>query len=106
VRRLLKLDRSVVAYYSDKDYVKPFAQWGEQVFPDAATPAEILPKLNELHIFYVQSTISGFRVPPHYPGLVWCLSGRGRASLQARDTMRRKLKKARKPRRRTRHTNH
>ena len=73
VTRLLILDRSVVAYYSDKDYVKPFGQWGEQVFPDAATPAEILPKLNELHISHildVQSTISGFRVPPDYPGLV------------------------------------
>jgi hypothetical protein len=73
VTRLLILDRSVVAYYSDKDYVKPFGQWGEQVFPDAATPAEILPKLNELHISHildVQSTISGFRVPLDYPGLV------------------------------------
>jgi hypothetical protein len=80
-----------------KDYVKPFRQWGEQVFPDAATPAEILPKLNELHILYVQSTISGFRVPPDYPGLGRRLSGRGResiASFQARDTMRRKSKKS------------
>jgi hypothetical protein len=73
VTRLLILDRSVLAYYSDKDYVKPFGQWGEQVFPDAATPAEILPKLTELHISHildVQSTISDFRVPPDYPGLL------------------------------------
>jgi 4-amino-4-deoxy-L-arabinose transferase-like glycosyltransferase len=80
VTRLLILDRSVVAYYSDKDYVKPFGQWGEQVFPDAATPAEVLPKLNELHISHildVQSTISGFRVPPDYPGLVLVLERPG-----------------------------
>ena len=48
-------------------------QWSEQVFPDAATPAEILSKLNELHILHIldlQSTISGFLVPPDDPGLV------------------------------------
>jgi hypothetical protein len=48
-------------------------QWGEQVFPDVATPAEILSKLNELHISQildVQCRISGFLVPPDYPGLV------------------------------------
>jgi hypothetical protein len=32
-------------------------------------PAEILAKLKELHILDVESTISGFRVPPDYPGL-------------------------------------
>ncbi|HEY6127819.1 MAG TPA: glycosyltransferase 87 family protein [Candidatus Acidoferrum sp.] len=73
VTRLLIIDRSVLTYYSDKNYVKPFGQWGEQVFPDIATAAEILPKLKELHISHildVQSTISGFRIPPDYPGLV------------------------------------
>jgi hypothetical protein len=71
--KLLILDRSVPAYYSDKDYVKPLGQWGEQVFPNVSTPEEILPKLKELHISHVldvQSTVSGFRVPPDYPGLV------------------------------------
>jgi hypothetical protein len=71
--KLLILDASVPAYYSDKDYVKPFGQWGEQVFPDAATPAEILVRLNELHVSHVldvQSTVSGFVVPTNYPGLV------------------------------------
>ena len=72
VTKLLILDPSVLAYYSDKDYIKPFGQWGEQVFPDARTAAEILPKLNELHISHildVHSAISDFRVPPGYPGL-------------------------------------
>lgn len=71
--KLLILDRSVPAYFSDKDYVKPFGQWGEQVFPDAATPAEILVRLNELHVSHVldvQSTVSGFVVPTNYPGMV------------------------------------
>lgn len=72
VTRLLILDPSVPAYYSDKDYIKPFGQWGELVYPDAPTPAEILPKIAELHVSHildVQSTVSGFRVPPNYPGL-------------------------------------
>ncbi|HLG95891.1 MAG TPA: glycosyltransferase family 39 protein [Bryobacteraceae bacterium] len=72
VRKVLILDRSVPAYYSDKDYVKPFGQWGEQVLPDARRPEDVLKKVNELrvtHILDVESTISGFLVPPGYPGL-------------------------------------
>lgn len=73
VTRLLILDPSVPAYYSDKDYLKPFGQWGEQVLLDASTSLEVLAKLPGLHISHildVQSSISGFRVPPNYPGLV------------------------------------
>lgn len=72
VTRVLLLDRSIPAYYSDKNYVKPFGQWGEQVFPDISTPDQTLKKLNELqisHILDVQSTISDFQVPPNIPGL-------------------------------------
>lgn len=77
VNRLLILDPSIPAYYSDKDYLKPFGQWGEQVLPDASTPLEVLAKLRALrisHILDVHSSISGFRVPPNYPGLVLELS--------------------------------
>jgi hypothetical protein len=73
VTRVLILDRSVPAYYSDKDYVKPFGQWGELLFVDASTPADILRRVDELHpshILDVQSGGSGFCVPPSYPGLV------------------------------------
>jgi hypothetical protein len=72
VTRILILDRSVPAYYSNKDYVKPFGQWGEQMYVDSETAADILPRLNELHpshILDVQSQVSGFSVPPNYPGL-------------------------------------
>jgi 4-amino-4-deoxy-L-arabinose transferase-like glycosyltransferase len=73
VTRLLILDRSVPAYYSDKNYLKPFGQWGEQVLPDAATPNDVLAKLSELrisHVLDVRSEISGFRVPSDYPGVI------------------------------------
>jgi hypothetical protein len=59
--------------FADAKLVCSTDQWGEQVFPDVATPAEILSKLNELHISHileVQSTISSFLFPPDYPGLV------------------------------------
>ena len=71
--RLLILDPSVPAYYSDKDYLKPFGQWGEQVLPDAPTPSDVLTRLPALrisHILDVQSSASEFRVPPNFPGLV------------------------------------
>jgi hypothetical protein len=41
-RTVLNLDCSVLSYYLDKDYIKPFQQWGEQVYPDASTPAQFL----------------------------------------------------------------
>jgi hypothetical protein len=46
---------------------------GRTGIPDAATLAEVLAKLKELHVsrvLDVQSTVSGFVVPPNYPGLV------------------------------------
>ena len=72
VRKVLILDCSVLSYYSDKDYIKPFGQWGEQVYPDASTPAQILARLNKLHVSHildVQSTISDFKVPTNDPRL-------------------------------------
>jgi len=73
VTRVLILDRSVPAYYSDRDYVKPFGQWGELLFIDASTSGDILRRVDELHpshILDVQSEVSDFCVPPDYPGLV------------------------------------
>jgi hypothetical protein len=66
VTRVLFLDRSVPPYYSDKNYVKPFGQYGELVYPDAPTAADILARLPALqvsHILDVQSTVSDFQVP-------------------------------------------
>jgi hypothetical protein len=73
VTRLLILDPSGLPYYSDKDYLKPFGQWGEQVLPDARTPSEVLAQLDQLHISHildVRSTVSGFRVPQNDPRLI------------------------------------
>jgi hypothetical protein len=72
VTRVLILDRSVLSYYSE-DYIKPFGQWGELVYPDSPTEADILRKVDELHISHVldvQSAVSDFRVPANYPGLL------------------------------------
>jgi drug/metabolite transporter superfamily protein YnfA len=73
VTRLLILDPSITPYYSDKDYLKPFGQWGEHVLPDAKTPSDVLARLDQLHISHildVRSNASSFRVPPNFPGLV------------------------------------
>lgn len=72
VTRLLVLDRSVVAYYLDKDYLKPFGQWWEQVLPDAPDSAAVLkqlPSLGVSDILDVNSVAAGFQVPPSDPGL-------------------------------------
>jgi len=73
VTSVLFLDPSVPAYFSDREYVKPFGQWGEQVFSNLSTPAEVLSHLDQLHVSHildVQSTISDFRVPPNLPALI------------------------------------
>jgi hypothetical protein len=73
VTRVLFLDESIPAYYSDKTYIKPLGQWKEQLFPDASTPMQVLTKLGELrpsHILDVESKVSGFNIPKDFPGLV------------------------------------
>jgi len=70
VTRILFLDRSIPAYYSDKDYVKPFGQWWEHLYVEAVTPAEVLPKIDELHpshVLDVVSAESGFLIPADSP---------------------------------------
>jgi hypothetical protein len=60
VKRVLILDRSVPTYYSDKDYVKPFGQWGERPYPGVNTVADILPRVTQM--FDLQSEIAGYQV--------------------------------------------
>jgi hypothetical protein len=72
VTRVLILDRTVMTYYLTKDYVKPFGQWWNQIFPDAPDSAAVLRKLPSLHVSHVldvNSPIAPFQVPPGYPGL-------------------------------------
>ena len=72
VTRVLLLDRSVPAYYSDKSYVKPFGQWGERPFADVNTTLDALARLKEWrisHVLDVESTVAGYQVPPNYPDL-------------------------------------
>jgi hypothetical protein len=85
VEHVLILDRSVPPYYSDKDYVKPFGQWGERVYPGIETVPDVLPRLREMgitHVFDVQSTISDYRVPTDYHGLVLVFQGPGQRVYQ------------------------
>jgi hypothetical protein len=72
VRKVLILDRSVPPYYCDKEYVKPFGQWGEQMFPDirdAQDALEHLGELNVTHVLDVSSVAAGFQVPTNTSGL-------------------------------------
>ena len=65
-KKVLVLDRSVPVYYLEKDYLKPFGQWGEQVLPEAGNSAEVLAELASLrvtHILDVKSPVGDFQVP-------------------------------------------
>lgn len=80
VKRVLILDRSVPTYYSDKDYVKPFGQWGERPYPGVNTVADILPRVTQMgitHVLDVQSEVAGYQVPPDYPGLTLAFEAAG-----------------------------
>jgi hypothetical protein len=72
VKRVLVLDRSVPVYYLDRNYLKPFGQWGEQVLPDISQPAQVLAKLPSLHVTHildVSSVVGDFQVPASSPDL-------------------------------------
>ena len=72
VKEVLILDRSVPPYYSDKSYIKPFGQWGEQTIPDVTNVQQVLDRLSDLrisHVLDVNSEISGFQIPQNTPGL-------------------------------------
>jgi len=70
--RVLVLDRSVPVYYLDRDYLKTFGQWGEQVLPEAENSAEVLaelPSLQVTHILDVRSPVGDFQVPANSPNI-------------------------------------
>jgi hypothetical protein len=72
VLKVLFLDRSIPPYYSDKNYLKPFGQWGERPLPGIDEPAAILDRLHDFgitHVLDVHSEVSDFRVPRADPSL-------------------------------------
>lgn len=72
VRKVLVLDPSVMTYYFDKSYLKPFGQWGEQVLPDSPDVPHVLAQLHRLdisHLLDVRSQYLDFRVDEHTPDL-------------------------------------
>ena len=72
VRKVLVLDRSVMPYNLNCDYVKPIGTWGERVFPEIRDSADALHQLKNLgisHVMDVHSSVALFQVPDHTPGL-------------------------------------
>jgi hypothetical protein len=72
VQRVLILDRTVPPFYSNKAYVKAVGQWGEEVIPDSSDISQLLGRTHELgvtHVLDVESSLSGFRIPPNTGGL-------------------------------------
>lgn len=73
VQKVLFLNPNVPAFYSQKDYLKPFGRWGEQVLPDVRTVQEALGAARSLHvsdILDVRWPGGSFDVPQKTPGLV------------------------------------
>jgi hypothetical protein len=72
VRKVLILDRSVMPYELDREYVKPIGTWGEQTLPNVSNSAEALRQIRTWgvsHVIDVESSVSSFQVPTGYPGL-------------------------------------
>lgn len=77
VTKVLFLNPDVPSYYSQKDYVKPFGRWGEQVLPNASTAAQALSQLAQLRvsdILDVRWAGIGFEVPVNMPGVTLVFS--------------------------------
>ena len=74
VRKVLILDQSVPALYSDKSYVKPVGQWGERTLPGGPDSSETLGRalahqLKVTDVLDVRSELSGFQIRPGTTGL-------------------------------------
>jgi hypothetical protein len=79
VTRVLILDPSVPPFYSDKDYIKPLGQWGEQTLPGSISPLEAVQKVHELgvsHVLDVNSEVAPFRIVGPRKGLTLVLEAR------------------------------
>jgi len=73
VHRLLILDPSVPAYYSDKSYVKIRGQWGEQPIANVSDASDAIRQIKELkvsHVLDVKSDISALQIPKGSTGLL------------------------------------
>jgi hypothetical protein len=71
-RKILILDRSVPPFYLDKDYAKPFGQWGELTLPGIESSSQAVGQVHQLgftHIMDVHSGVGDFQVVPGTPGL-------------------------------------
>ena len=78
VHEVLIIDPSVPPYYCDKNYLKPFGQWGERMFPDAPDLSRVLAKLRDLHVTHVldvNSPYNHFQLAEHTNGLQLVFSG-------------------------------
>jgi hypothetical protein len=53
VKKILILEPEVAPFFIDKDYVKPFGQWGEQSVPGATNVPEVMALLPNLGVTHV-----------------------------------------------------
>ncbi len=86
-KRVLVLDRSVPVYYLNKDYLKPFGQWGEQVLPEARNSADVLaelPSLHVTHILDVRSSVRDFQEPANAPDVELVFEGKNQRVYRVR----------------------
>jgi hypothetical protein len=80
VQRVLIVNSMVPSYYSDKEYVKPFGQYGERTLPgveDAAAALKQVQSLNVTHVLDVESDTKPFQLAPGSPGFTLVFESRG-----------------------------
>ena len=80
VKRVLILDRYISAYFIEKDYVKPFGRWGEEIFPGTMSAKQVMEQLPSLHVTHILDVEDGgepVSLPENLPGLEIVFEQRG-----------------------------
>ncbi len=71
MKKVLIIDANVAPYYIQKDYIKPFGRWGEQM-QGASNLSELVSTLTELGVTHVLDTRfegGSFKLSDRNPGL-------------------------------------
>ncbi len=71
MKKVLILDENVAAYYIQKNYIKPFGRWGEEMHGASNLPELIstLPELGVTHVLDTRFEGGSFKLPDRPAGL-------------------------------------
>jgi hypothetical protein len=71
MKKVLTIDENVAAYYIEKDYIKAFGRWGEEMHGASNLPELIstLPESGVTHVLDTRFEGGSFKLPDRSAGL-------------------------------------